>query len=314
MSTVPVPKPRALSHDKRPIPLPRTNVPKLEETEVTKAPSAPQNTLTRRISNTSKQIAEALSVPGRHSLKKKHRKSKEEQHEEVEKHIIQTQSPEIFNTIRFESPLTINQPTSQPTSEPSSLTEENELYQNLNTADDIRSDEEAESLPPPSHPPPPLPDMSFYDTPPKNKQTSFLVRKTPPVSPRAVQAPSLPYIPPPTSEPCQNSPPRPAIPALPERPPPTPTRPTLVPQHTSGASIFSEERTAYEAVFPVYPVFSSTADSDGSDNDSKGSTLDRMQSTRPESWNFYDPVTLTDSTYGNVASYKKERYVFYKLL
>lgn len=331
MSAIPTPKPRALSHDKRPIPLPRSSVQKQDVApELPPTPpkviDVPHTTLTRRISNTSKQIVEEISSvldQTRQSLKKKHRKSVEEQHDIVEKEIAQ--SPEFFNTIRFESPLTVV----QSTSEPSSYIEENEFYRRLNSVNETVSDDECDSHPPPVHPPPPLPDMSMYDTPHKNESASI---NSPPIlnsrpgGKRLGPPPALPYVPPPSEDeiPVAVSKPFPISPKIPiptrtppitprlapphsDKPPPTPTRPApVVSQSNVGVPI--EERTTYEAVFPVYPVFSQATDSESS-GESRSGTMDRTTSIRPESWNFYDPVTLNDSTYMNVASYRKNRFV-----
>lgn len=57
------------------------------------------------------------------------------------------ESIEIFNNIKFDSPLTPAQ----------------SLYNNTEVDDSSSAD--SVSLPPPSHPPPPLPDESYYDAP-----------------------------------------------------------------------------------------------------------------------------------------------------
>lgn len=330
MNTIPIPKPRAVTHDKRPIPLPRTIVPKHDELEeieqeLPKTIDMPQNTLTRRISNTSKQIVEEISSvldQTRLSLKKKHKKSIEEHPEIVVKQLAE--SPDIFNTISFKSPLTIV----RSVSETSSWVEENEIYQSLNKVNEIVSDDECDSLPPPQHPPPPLPDMSMYDTPQKNKDVTVQsspipVKKPPrlPALPNRSKQPSLPYIPPPPEDeplstllPSKIMAQSPKIqsvisktpPISPRRISPSPDKPT-----PNRANAATEERITYEAIFPVYPVFSQTTDSESSGTDSRSGTLDHNDVTRPESWNFYDPVTLNDSTYMNVASYKrKNRYIY----
>lgn len=293
MSTIPIPKPRALAQDKRPVPLPRTNVPKTETNEPTKVHDVQiNNTLSRRISNTSKQIVEEISgvlqeklEQTRISFAKRNRKSTslDDSKEVVEENKNDSQSHEIFNTIRFESPITI---VHSPSSE-SSYIEENDLYRNLQNLNEVISDvseDEGEGLPPPSHPPPPLPDVSFYDTPHKNTQSS-----SPPQTflPPFNQTRPVP-IPPSSSS---------------NVPPPTPTRlvpPVPLPCSSSAPLIPLVERTKYEAVFPVYPVFSQGTDSESNSSNSRTGTLDRMESTRPESWNFYDPVTLNDVTYMNV--------------
>lgn len=342
MSAIPTPKPRALSQEKRPIPLPRTNIPRqdvIQEIEQSRV-DVPPNTLTRRISNTSKQIREEISSvidQTRLSLKKKHRKSVEEQ-QEVAKVVVQ--SPEIFNTIRFDSPLSLVVP------DTNSYIEENEIYNKWGQVDENVSEDETDGLPPPKHPPPPLPDMSVYDTPQKTKENTILSPEKIPRMPK--KPPKLPYIPPPpetdinqpslrvlppsegSNSPLrqnelqnsssehrfspiesQNSTPRQlsqqecrSPPITPRAVPPIPGKPPARPVPLINVNI--DERTTYEAVFPVYPVFSQSTDSESS-GESKAGTLDRMESTRPESWNFYDPVTLNDSTYMNVATYRRNR-------
>lgn len=298
MSTIPVPKPRSLAQEKRPVPLPRTNISKSESSDGSKVNNPPvNNTLTRRISNTSKQIVEEISGVLQKNLeitklsfsKRNARPHTQEEEKGVQNDIKNLEkSPEIFNNLTFESPLTVNQESSGH----SSFIEENSLYGNsLKDFSFNESDDDIESLPPPSHPPPPLPDVSYYDTPQKNIQSVQPILNPSSFVPEELKTPSK-FV---------------SIPNSPDKPPPTPTRPAP-PLLSTTTSIIPQlaERTTYEAVFPVHPVFLSNTDSgESSGNDSKSGTIDRTESIRPESWNFYDPVTLNESTYSNTMATKK---------
>lgn len=271
MSAVPIPKPRALAPEKRPVPLPRTKLPKTQCNETTQTDEIqPNNSKLKRISTTSKQIIDEISEVlqknielGKKSISRKHSKQIINDIKVIEENKIVQTNPEIFDTIRFESPLTVSR-----LSRSSSCTEENTLYSNTNDIIEVLSDEEVESLPPPRHPPPPLPDISYYDTPTKTLE--------------------------------RNNIPNP-IPLPPGKPSPTHSKSLSSPKLDQATGIPPiAERLKYEAVFPVYPVFLPDNESENSGNDSLNSTLDRAELIRPESWNFYDPVTLSDPTYSNV--------------
>lgn len=293
MSTIPIPKPRALAQDKRPVPLPRTNVPK-----ATSPPKHDSQSTLPKIKNATKQIVDDIkgviteNLDFRQSTRRR-RKSEQNHEEETQIPKTEAQSPDIFKDIRFESPLTI----SQSWSECSSYIEENDLYRNLTsvTENDVESSSDESERPPPNYTPPPLPDFSTYDTPSKNtlSRPIAIPNEIPPPTPTRPK-PILTIPPPPVS----NSPP--VLPTREDRSVPlTPSR-------------IVEERPKYECVFPVNPVGSTDSESD---QGSRTGTLDRTECMRPESWNFYDPVTLNDPIYMNEMSVKKSnRYVTFSLI
>lgn len=196
MSAVPIPKPRAFAQqeNKKPVPLPRKIVQKNEPVEEQQQ-SDFQNTFSRRmrtISSTSKQISEEISgkvqetkkaviESTRQSVRKITRRfsSPQDQSDAASTETVDhsknvdeslNSSSDIFNTIRFQSPLTVEPETKNDNVEP--------IYSNY-IGNDSDSDESV-SLPPPSHPPPPLPDESMYDRP----QSIAGTISRPPVAPR----------------------------------------------------------------------------------------------------------------------------------
>lgn len=185
MSAVPVPKPRAFAsqENKKPVPLPRHSIMKNLPEPIHELPSSEsQNTFSRRMRNlgtTSRQITDEISEKvqetkkaviesTRQSVRKITRRfSSSLEHQECstdstaeDSKTVDDCSSEIFNTIRFQSPLTIDQEVVDTITETAYDTP---VRRDIN-GNDSDSDDSV-SFPPPSHPPPPLPDESTYDRP-----------------------------------------------------------------------------------------------------------------------------------------------------
>ncbi|KAG5896364.1 hypothetical protein JTB14_005842 [Gonioctena quinquepunctata] len=166
------PLPRTRSNAKpikKPIPTPRrsvtANLKNISEDEIVpKEVEENTNTLTKRVSSASKQIAGDISqlvhdrkravIEGtRQSVRRITRRFSSASQEQNNQEEIETKDEEgtlnIFNSITFNSPF--------------SGTEN--IYNNVEDSPNISSDEDSVELPPPSHPPPPLPDESLYDAP-----------------------------------------------------------------------------------------------------------------------------------------------------
>lgn len=172
-SPVPVPRSQHIAEVKKPIPTPRRSVKarleKIPEPEASTSVEESTNTLSKKvssISSASKQFAEDLGqlvhdrkkavIEGtRQSVRRLTRRfssSSEEKNNNTEAAEEQKSDDEninIFNSITFNSPI--------------SQTEN--IYNNVEDSKSTSSDEELIGLPPPSHPPPPLPDDSLYDAP-----------------------------------------------------------------------------------------------------------------------------------------------------
>lgn len=185
MSAVPIPKPRAFAsqENKKPVPLPRHSIKKNYPGPIHELPSPEsQNTFSRRmrnLGNTSRQITDeitekvqetkkAVIESTRQSVRKITRRfsSSLEQQECSTDNVTENSkdvddcSSEIFNTIRFQSPLTIDQDVVETITETAYDTP---VRRDIN-GNDSGSDDSI-SFPPPNHPPPPLPDESTYDRP-----------------------------------------------------------------------------------------------------------------------------------------------------
>lgn len=287
MSTIPVPKPRALAQDKRPVPLPRTNIPK-----ATSPPKTDSQSTLPKLKNATKQfvddikgvITEKVDIHRQNSRRRRKSAQNQDENElQTQKETQEAQSPDIFRGIHFESPITISQ-----SSPDSSYIEENDMYHNLNSlneTDNASSSEEFER-PPPNYTPPPPPDVSTYDTP------STLQRRNVPSIP--IQIPNEPPPTPTRPKPTFTIPPPPIC----DSPPVVPARGDRSVPNTPSRIV--EDRPKYESVFPMPPVCTDS-ESDGS----RTGTLDKTECMRPESWNFYDPVTLNDPVYMNELSLRR---------
>ncbi|XP_018563544.1 arf-GAP with Rho-GAP domain, ANK repeat and PH domain-containing protein 1 [Anoplophora glabripennis] len=166
----PLPKPRILPGEvKKPIPTPRRSTRRIDDCNNTASEQPKEdhfNSFSRRVSslsNASKQIAgdigqlvqdrkKAVIEGTRQSVRKITRRfsssSQEPHNSEDPTELQDEESIDIFKSIKFGSPI--------------SQTEN--VYNNVNN-DSVSSDEGSIDLPPPSHPPPPLPDESIYDAP-----------------------------------------------------------------------------------------------------------------------------------------------------
>lgn len=158
--SAPVPSPRP--EVRKPVPTPRKSIQK-PTTINDSLPPVPENekTFSRRVrslSSASKQIAGDISdlfeQKTRQSVRKLTRHFSFNQQTNSSEMIKNrgnddnlNETMDIFNNIKFDSPLT------PPPS----------LYNNAEA--EYFSSSESISLPPPKHPPPPLPDESFYDAP-----------------------------------------------------------------------------------------------------------------------------------------------------
>ncbi|XP_023014900.2 rhoGAP_ARAP and RA_ARAPs domain-containing protein RhoGAP15B [Leptinotarsa decemlineata] len=163
----PVPRLRSNSKEtKKPIPTPRRNInPNLKKISED-APTQIEentNTLTKRVSSASKQLAEDISqlVHGRkkaviegtrQSVRRITRRFSSASQEQNNPDETDTKNEEdtinIFNSITFNSPFARTE----------------NIYNNVDDSSSESSEGSIE-LPPPSHPPPPLPDESIYDAP-----------------------------------------------------------------------------------------------------------------------------------------------------
>lgn len=165
----------AVSEVKKPIPTPRRSVRNATQktSEATLEPieeprEEHNNTLTKRVSSASRQLAGDLSqlvldrkkavIEGtRQSVRRIARRfssGSQEQNSNVCEQELQNNNDEdtinIFSTIRFNSP----------------ICQTENIYNNIDNDNvSTSSDEELTGLPPPSHPPPPLPSESVYDAP-----------------------------------------------------------------------------------------------------------------------------------------------------
>lgn len=171
----PLPTPRStLGETKKPIPTPRKSIKPVlpqkspeNESIIEEPKEEHNNTLTKRVSSASKQLAGDLSqmvldrkkavIQGtRQSVRRIARRfsSSSQEHNtsvsDKEPHVNDEETINIFSTIRFNSP----------------ISQSENIYNNVdNDNASISSDEDLVGLPPPSHPPPPLPVESVYDAP-----------------------------------------------------------------------------------------------------------------------------------------------------
>lgn len=166
---IPSPSPRTNVETKKPIPTPRQNVKSssatsIEHSEILKLEE--HNTLTKRVSSASKQLAgdisqlvqdkkKAVFEGTRQSVRKITRRfssaSDSCNHENIQPK-NDKETIDFFSTIRFNSP----------------ISQSDNIYNNVDIDTFSLSSEDDLSMPPPTHPPPPLPvtmQESLYDAP-----------------------------------------------------------------------------------------------------------------------------------------------------
>lgn len=167
----PLPSPRSnIGETKKPIPTPRKNVKPItncKSTETTLKTEEHNNTLTKRVSSVSKQLAgditqmvhdrkKAVIEGTRQSVRRIARRfssASEGQNSGSTPPNNDEETIDFFSTIRFNSP----------------ISQGNNIYNNVDNDNASNSSEEdLIGLPPPTHPPPPLPqsmEESLYDAP-----------------------------------------------------------------------------------------------------------------------------------------------------
>lgn len=166
----PLPSPRTnAAETKKPVPTPRQSVKKSidDKTSETVSKADEHNTLSKRVSSASKQLAGDISqlmhdrkkavIEGtRQSVRRIARRfssASDSPHYGTTPPKNDEEAIDFFSTIRFNSPISQNE----------------NIYNNVDTDDvSISSEDDLIGLPPPTHPPPPLPsslEESLYDAP-----------------------------------------------------------------------------------------------------------------------------------------------------